>query len=246
MPRYTIDSNGTAIAADGTVVGQRGPDGRLQMFQTKEDPAIAEIAAKAAEMKRVAQDPSAAGDIPPAESPSAFPKESTVVPIRMAERRPGQDPPSTPANPAPAPATISYTKYEVRPDSVFTIRFCLGFRDERVQVYTEDARFKLPGLESHWVTFRMWTFREELDWRNRTTVFDQPTRSWRADPGKFNDLKIRNLLRDWSLAEIDPKFRLLHVNGALCDESYNAVMGLFPNILDNIIYLMNRILEDNG
>ena len=144
------------------------------------------------------------------------------------------------------PAPPSYTKYEVRPDTLFTVRFCLGFRDGRALCYTEDAKYKRPELESHWATFRLWTFREEQDWRNQTTVYDPPSRSWRPDPGRLNEIKLRNLLRDWSFAESDPKFRLLHVNGVLSDESYAAAMGLFPAILDNLLFLMNRVLEDNG
>lgn len=144
------------------------------------------------------------------------------------------------------PAPPSYTKYEVRPDTLFTVRFCLGFRDGRALCYTEDAKYKRPELESHWATFRLWTFREEQDWRNQTTVYDPPSRSWRPDPGRLNEIKLRHLLRDWSFAESDPKFRLLHVNGVLSDESYAAAMGLFPAILDNLLFLMNRVLEDNG
>lgn len=240
MPKFTIDQNGTAIDASGKAIGQRGPDGRLRMFPTEELPVAAEMASKVAEMKRVSEEPPAEAAAP------QFPRESAVVPVRPGTR---QDSPAAPepARPASAgPAPVSYTKYEVRPDSFFTVRFCLGFKEERVLVYTEDAKYKLPDLESHWATFRMWTFREELEWRNRTTIYDQPSRSWRPDPGKLNEIKLRNLLHDWSFAETDPKFRLFHVNGVLADESYNLVMGLFPSILDNLLYLMNNILENNG
>lgn len=142
--------------------------------------------------------------------------------------------------------TVSYSKYEVRPDSDFTIKFCLGFKDGRVVVYTEDAYLKLPDLEQHWVRFRMWKYDEELLWKNQSMEFDQMTRNFKLNSSKLDELKIRHLIKDWSFIEADEKFRLLHVNRVLSDESYDIFKGFFPTIINNIIFMMNQVLEQNG
>lgn len=142
--------------------------------------------------------------------------------------------------------SVSYSKYEVRPDSEFTIRFCLGFKDERVVVYTEDAYLKLPDVERHWVTFRMWTYTNELAWKNQCMEYDHQTRNFKLNSSKLDELKVRHLIKDWSFSEVDPKFKLLHVNKILSDESYDMFKGFFPTIINNVIFLMNQVLEQNG
>lgn len=141
---------------------------------------------------------------------------------------------------------VSYTKYEVTPQSSFTIRFCIGFNDDRVNVYTEDAYQTMPELERHWVKFRMWTYEEELKWKNQCMEYDFQSRSFKLNPSKLDELKIRNLIKDWSFAEHEAKFKLLHVNKVLSDESYDIFKGFFPTIINNIIFLMNQVLENNG
>ena len=143
------------------------------------------------------------------------------------------------------PKSVSYTKYEVTPQTCFTIHFCIGFEHDRPHVYVENAKMAHPEYELHWVTFRMWTYREELDWKQRCTEYDNMTGISRLNTIKFNELKIRNLLKDWSFGENEPKFKLFHVNGILSDESYNLFNGMYPTIVDNIIFLMNQVLEDN-
>lgn len=142
--------------------------------------------------------------------------------------------------------SVSYSKYEVRPDSEFTIRFCLDFKDDRVLVYTEDAYLKLPEVERHWVKFRMWKYEEELSWKNQCMEFEHQTRNFKLNSSRLNELKIRHLIKDWSFSEFDPKFKLLHVNKILSDESYDVFKGFFPTIVNNIIFMMNQVLEQNG
>ena len=140
----------------------------------------------------------------------------------------------------PAP---KYTKYEISPDSEFTVRFCLGFEEEKILVYKEDSYLRIDGLERHWAKFRMWNFREELEWKNQCMEFDSISRAFKQNIIKLNEIKIRRLIKDWSFSEIDPKFKLLHVDGVLSDESYNVMMGFNPAIMDNLIVLMNNVLE---
>lgn len=141
------------------------------------------------------------------------------------------------------PTPPSYTKYEVRPDSEFTIKFCLGFDGDKIDVYKEGTNLKIDGLEEHWVKFRMWNYKEELSWRSQSMEFDPAVRFFKLNQNKFTDLKLRNLIKDWSFSMKDDKFKLLHVNGVLSDESYNVLMGLHPAILDYIVMLMNEVLE---
>ena len=143
-------------------------------------------------------------------------------------------------------ARPSITKYEVTPESEFTVRFCIGFREGRPIIYREDAHLSSRELEPHWARFRMWTFEEALKWRAECTSYDQMTHATRLDTAKFDELKMRNLLKDWSFAAAGEKFKPLHVNGFLSDESWNVVKGLFPSISSHIVRLMNSVLEENG
>ena len=146
----------------------------------------------------------------------------------------------------PGPKPVSYTKYEVTPESTFTVRFCLSFDDGRAHVYTGDQKIGHPEFELHWVTFRMWTYREQLEWRQRCTQYDNMTGMTRFNSDQFNEIKVRNLIKAWSFEEYDVKFKLLHVHGYLSDESWNLINGMYPVIVDNILFMMNRVLEENG
>lgn len=139
---------------------------------------------------------------------------------------------------------VKYTKYEISPDSEFTVKFCLGFEEDgRITAYKEDSYLRIEGLEQHWAKFRMWTFKEELDWKSQCMEFDSVSRSFKQNILKLNEIKIRKLIKDWSFASVDSKFKLLHVDGVLSDESYNVMMGFNPVIMDNLIVLMNNALE---
>ena len=146
----------------------------------------------------------------------------------------------------PRESTTAYSRYEVRPDSEFEVRFCLGFKDDRVMVYTADAWLKHPELEQHWVKFRMWNYEEELAWKNQCMEYNSAMRTLVQNQARLDELKVRNLIRSWSFAKIDDRFRLLHVNRVLSDESYEVFRGFFPTIINNIIFLMNQVLEQNG
>ena len=75
----------------------------------------------------------------------------------------------------------AYTKYEVKPDSFFVVKFgLLSFEDRIIVVqYPDEAT---AGVEPHWVKFRMWNFAEELDMKSKSTkavirkdLYDGPT-----------------------------------------------------------------------
>lgn len=151
-----------------------------------------------------------------------------------------------PPKPKTTEKVVSYSKYEVRPDSEFKIEFCIGEKDGRIVVYTKEAAIQFPELESHWVVFRMWKYEEELDWKNRCQEYDAQSRSFKTNINKLDELKIRYLIKSWSFENYDPKFKLLHANRYLSDESYDIFKGFYPTIINNIIFLMNQVLEHNG
>lgn len=151
-----------------------------------------------------------------------------------------------PPKPKTTEKVVSYSKYEVRPDSEFKIEFCIGEKDGRIVVYTKEAAIQFPELESHWVVFRMWKYEEELDWKNRCQEYDAQSRSFKTNINKLDELKIRYLIKSWSFENYDPKFKLLHANRYLADESYDIFKGFYPTIINNIIFLMNQVLEHNG
>lgn len=199
-------------------------------------------------LKMIGKKPKSPEKEPVQESPEKKELEhkEPVKSKRKPIEKPSVEPPKTPSiSQYNGPKPVSYTKYEVTPESVFTVRFCLGFDEGRPHAYVEEAKNSHPEYELHWVTFRMWTYREELDWRQRCTDYDNMTGISRLNTVKYNELKIRNLLKDWSFSEYDVKFKLLHVGGVLSDESYNLFNGMYPSIVDNIVFLMNQVLEDN-
>ncbi|MBP5459324.1 MAG: hypothetical protein J6Y62_04085 [Clostridia bacterium] len=143
------------------------------------------------------------------------------------------------------PRPVSYGKYEVTPESEFTVRFCVSFEEGRWRVHLEEARYANPEYESHWAVFRMWTYPEMLSWRQQATEYDNMTGVSRLNTDKLNEIKLRRLLKRWSFEEYDPRYKLLHVGGVLSDESYSLLNGMFPTIVDNLIFMMNQVLEEN-
>lgn len=169
---------------------------------------------------------------------------------RMMSSGHGQPPPNAiPINIPPPSQNSSYpiekSKYEVKKDSYFTIRFGLLETDERFLIVPENKFGLSEDIEKHWVKFRYWTYVEELKWRESSTKFDPSSRSFTVDRGKFDELKIRHLLVDWSFGEISDRHRLFHSNGYLVDECFEMFKSLFPNIVNTIISYMNDILEYN-
>ena len=101
-------------------------------------------------------------------------------------------------------------------------------------------------MESHWVTFRMWTYAEELAWRRECLEYDQSARIYQTNTALLDELKLRRLMKSWSFGEYDASLKLLHTGGVLSDESYDIIRGFYPAIIDHIVYRMNEVLESNG
>ena len=92
----------------------------------------------------------------------------------------------------------------------------------------------------------MWNYGEELAWKDKCMKFNPDSRSFTIDSNILNELKIKNLILDWSFGEYSDSLKLLHTDGKLSDESYEIFKGFFPNIINSILILMNEVLEGNG
>lgn len=134
-------------------------------------------------------------------------------------------------------------KYEITQDDCFRITFGLKRKENRWIILTA----KNPDSETdvHWVEFRMWTFDEDIDMRKKATMYDAMKRIHYVDNDLLNRMKIQKLLKAWSFDEQNPNLKLLHVNGVLVDESYDAFKKLQPSIVRYIIEKMNDVLEFN-
>lgn len=138
------------------------------------------------------------------------------------------------------------TKYEVNPQSYFVIKFGLVQKEDgRFVPIREDAIAGIPEAEAHWVKFRMWTYTEELNWKDKCTEYDAKARAQVINTAKLNEMKIKQLMLDWSFGEYNDSLRLLHCDGKLSDESYNVFKGMYPSIANTIVDMMNLVLESN-
>jgi len=140
--------------------------------------------------------------------------------------------------------TIPSTKYELTKDSVFKVKFTIGFDEfNNLGIVDEDLE-NYEKLEHHWVEFRMWTYGEEIQWRNQCISFSEENKMHVLDTMKFDELKIRNLIKCWSFEKAEAELKLLHINDYLVDESYNFVMNsLHHHIVKHIIDGMNQELD---
>ena len=166
-------------------------------------------------------------------------------------------PPAAPAVPTPvqegavvvqAPTVSSRTptRYEVGKDSTFVLHFGIVAKEDRLVVIKVDDAVMTKGAEPHWVKFRMWQYPEELKWKNEATDFDASKRVHTLNNDRLNELKLRNLLLDWSFGVQEPDLRLMHVNGLLSDESLKVFFALYPTVIRHIIDRMNEVLEYNA
>lgn len=142
-------------------------------------------------------------------------------------------------------AEVKKTKYEVTKDTNFKIEFGLVRVDDRYIIIQKDYVSYTTESEPIWVKFRMWTYLEELKWKDECLEYNSQSKTQFLNVNKLNEIKIKNLILDWSFSEIDDKFRLLHTDGKLSDESYSIFCGLLPNIANTIVNLMNDVLENN-
>jgi len=132
------------------------------------------------------------------------------------------------------------SKWQLQKDETFRIRFQLNETDgKRVKFVVEESRNNVE----HWVEFRMWDYNAMVNLRKMATTYHKESGTFYVDTDKFNDLKIKFLLKDWSFSQIDPQMKLTHNKGALVDESFQLFRNLYPWVVSEIIARMNAILE---
>ena len=142
------------------------------------------------------------------------------------------------------------SKYEVDKDSNFKIEFGVMFDDTQVVIIPKEKFEDVDKIgsniyEKHWVTFRMWNFLESVTWRQECMEFLQHYKIFNLNVNKFNELKVRRLLLDWSFKDYGDNHKLFHINEQLTDESMNLFFKDFnPIIIQHVVGEMNRNLGD--
>jgi hypothetical protein len=142
------------------------------------------------------------------------------------------------------------SKYEVDKDSNFKIEFGVMFDDTQVVIIPKEKFEDVDKIgsniyEKHWVTFRMWNFLESVTWRQECMEFLQHYKIFNLNINKFNELKVRRLLLDWSFKDYGDNHKLFHINEQLTDESMNLFFKDFnPIIIQHIVSEMNQNLGD--
>lgn len=138
------------------------------------------------------------------------------------------------------------SKYHVNENSYFVIKFgLLMMEDGRFIPISYESTDDVDTSEKHWVKFRMWHYREELQWKQNVMEYNSNAKIQIMNQDKLNEIKIKKLMLDWSFGEEDNNLKLLHCDGKLSDESYDMFMSLHPSIARTIVDLMNMVLENN-
>ena len=86
------------------------------------------------------------------------------------------------------------TKYQVTKDSTFTIKFGLLQQDGRFIPIKEQAILNYKNAELVWVKFRMWTFQQQIDWKNKCQDFNMAMKCQVLNTNKLNEMKIKRLI----------------------------------------------------
>jgi hypothetical protein len=146
-------------------------------------------------------------------------------------------------NPAPArvdEALAGPGKYEVTPESKFTVEIYIKEKDGRcVLADKSDPRANLEK-----VVFRIWNYDEMVDIKKRSAIYDQLHRTHTIDFDLLNRLKIQKLMQSWTFGETNHRLKIHHTNGIMTDESWAALKKISPTIITYIIDAMNDVLEN--
>lgn len=140
-----------------------------------------------------------------------------------------------------ADVPVYKSKWQLKQDEKFRIRFTLDeVKNKRVRFTLEEGG---SNIVEHWVEFKMWDYNMMISLRKSATRYHKESGSFYVDHDLFNDLKVKNLLQDWSFAQIEPHMKLQHINGVLTDESFRIFREMYPWVISAIINKMNIVLE---
>jgi len=133
-------------------------------------------------------------------------------------------------------------RYEATENDTFDITVAVKQHEGR-WVVTQD---KDVDAEVHTVTFRMWTFEEEVKMKRNCMAYDKEKRMNFVDNDVLDRMKVQRLMKSWTFDRDNPRLKLLHVQGVLADESWTVFKRLHRNISRYIIDEMNKVLEYYG
>lgn len=165
----------------------------------------------------------------------------------MPKKIPGSPQPKTPPKPESQGLRVDEHlmdpgMYEATEDDTFSVRVPVKQVESRWVIVSEDE----PGAVVHEVTFRMWTFDEEVEMRRACLHYDKQRRAHVMNNDLLDRMKVQRLLKKWTFQDDNPRLKIHHVNGAMTDEGWQAFTRLHRNINRHIIDQMNKVLEFNG
>lgn len=131
------------------------------------------------------------------------------------------------------------SRYCVKPDSIFRVNFGLLERDGRII----PCDVNVQGCEQHWIEFRIWNYKEEMELKKLCSEFDTTHRIHKIDNDKLDRLKVQKLFRAWSLGEKEPDFKINTINGIVPDADMEKFYSLFPAVIHYLLDCMNLVLE---
>jgi len=141
-----------------------------------------------------------------------------------------------------ADVPIYKAKWQLQDNETFRIRFNLNeVEKKRITLRLDET--KNSNTVEHWVEFKMWDYNTMIAMRKLATKYHKESGSFYVDHDHFNDLKIKNLLVDWSFGQVDAQMKLQHHNNVLTDDSFKMFRSLYPWIVSAIVNKMNIILE---
>lgn len=146
--------------------------------------------------------------------------------------------------------TKAKSKYEVDNETTFLIEFGVLFTDSQIIIIPKENFSEADDIannlyEKHWVKFRMWNFMESTTWKQECMDFLPAHRVFNLNSNKFNELKVRRLLLDWSFKDYGDDHKLFHINKQLTDEGMDLFFKRFnPHIIQHIVNKMNDFLGD--
>ena len=146
--------------------------------------------------------------------------------------------------------TKAKSKYEIDNDTTFVVEFGVMFTDSQIIIIPKENFSEADDIaddlyEKHWVKFRLWNFMESATWKQECMDFIPAHRIFNLNTNKFNELKVRRLLLDWSFKDYGFDHKLFHINKQLTDESMDLFFKKFnPNIIQYVVNKMNDFLGD--
>jgi len=134
------------------------------------------------------------------------------------------------------------SKWQLQENEKFRIRFNLDEAEKKRIILLLEPTSDSNSVE-HWVEFKMWDYNTMVHMRKTATKYHKESGSFYVDHDFFNDLKVKNLLVDWSFGQVDPHMKLNHQNNTLTDDSFKMFRSLYPWVVSSIINKMNVVLE---